>query len=120
MRPARFAFAILLLVLSSAPVPISAQQPNRPIVLVASTVLDGKGNTLTNLRITIDKSKIVSIGPNTGAPIDYDLRGLTVLPGWIDAHVHITWIFGDDGKNAGSEGKSQNDAYKAADGESHG
>ena len=32
-------------------------------------------------------------------PVDYDLRGLTVLPGWIDAHVHITWSFGKDGKN---------------------
>jgi imidazolonepropionase-like amidohydrolase len=32
--------------------------------------------------------------------VDYDLRGMTVLPGWIDAHVHITWSFGPDGKNA--------------------
>jgi imidazolonepropionase-like amidohydrolase len=45
--------------------------------------------------------------------VDYDLRGLTVLPGWIDAHVHITWIFGKDGKNAGTEGTTQADAYKA-------
>jgi hypothetical protein len=36
---------------------------------------------------------------------------LTVLPGWIDAHVHITWIFGKDGKNAGTEGTTQEDAY---------
>jgi PadR family transcriptional regulator PadR len=25
---------------------------------------------------------------------------MTVMPGWIDAHVHITWIFGKDGRNA--------------------
>jgi imidazolonepropionase-like amidohydrolase len=37
-----------------------------------------------------------------------------VLPGWIDAHVHITWIFGKDGKNAGTEGTTQEDAYQAA------
>ena len=43
--------------------------------------------------------------------MDYDLRGLTVLPGWIDAHVHITWIFGMDGKNGGTEGTTQEDAY---------
>jgi imidazolonepropionase-like amidohydrolase len=24
------------------------------------------------------------------------------MPGWIDAHVHITWIFGKDGKNGGA------------------
>ncbi len=46
--------------------------------------------------------------------MDYDLRGLTVLPGWIDAHVHITWIFGKDGKNAGMTGTTQDDAYRAA------
>jgi imidazolonepropionase-like amidohydrolase len=46
--------------------------------------------------------------------VDYDLRGLTVLPGWIDAHVHITWIFGKDGKNGGTEGTTQEDAYQAA------
>jgi imidazolonepropionase-like amidohydrolase len=46
--------------------------------------------------------------------VDYDLRGLTVLPGWIDAHVHITWHFGKDGKNAGTEGTTQEDAYQAA------
>jgi imidazolonepropionase-like amidohydrolase len=37
-----------------------------------------------------------------------------VLPGWIDAHVHITWIFGKDGKNAGTEGTTPEDAYQAA------
>jgi imidazolonepropionase-like amidohydrolase len=61
----------------------------------------------------IEGSKIASIVPGNG-PVDYDLRGLTVLPGWIDAHVHITWIFGKDGKNAGTEGKTQEDAYRAA------
>jgi imidazolonepropionase-like amidohydrolase len=39
---------------------------------------------------------------------------LTVLPGWIDAHVHITWSFGKDGKNAGTGGVTQEDAYQAA------
>ena len=47
-------------------------------------------------------------------PVDYDLRGLTVLPGWIDAHVHITWSFGPDGKNAGQGGTSPEAAYAAA------
>jgi imidazolonepropionase-like amidohydrolase len=46
--------------------------------------------------------------------VDYDLRGLTVLPGWIDAHVHITWSFGKDGKNAGPAGTTQEAAYESA------
>jgi imidazolonepropionase-like amidohydrolase len=88
-----------------------AQQ--KPIVIAASTVLDGKGHVLRNTRIVIEGSKIVRIDPNAG-PVDYDLRGLTVLPGWIDAHVHITWSFGPDGKNAGGGGTTQYAAYAAA------
>ena len=66
-------------------------------MIAASEVLDGKGGVLHDTRIVIDGSKIVAIDPKPG-PVDYDLRGLTVLPGWIDAHVHITWSFGPDGK----------------------
>ena len=71
------------------------------IVIAASTVLDGKGRVLHNTRIVIEGSKIVAIDPKAG-PVNYDLRGLTVLPGWIDAHAHVTWSFGKDGKNAGA------------------
>jgi len=91
------------------------------IVIAASTVLDGKGGVLRDARIVVEGSKIVAIVPNDApgndpksAPVDYDLRGLTVLPGWIDAHVHITWSFGPDGKNAGQGGTTQEAAYAAA------
>jgi imidazolonepropionase-like amidohydrolase len=95
---------------------VSAQTPakNGQIVIAASTILDGKGGALHDMRIAIEGSRITSITSNSKEPVDYDLRGLTVLPGWIDAHVHITWIFGKDGKNAGTDGTSQDDAYKAA------
>jgi len=83
------------------------------VVIAASTVLDGKGRVLRNTRVVIEGSKIVRIDPNAG-PVDYDLRGLTVLPGWIDAHVHITWSFGPDGKNAGGGNTTQYAAYAAA------
>src|SRR3989440_10859315 len=83
------------------------------IVIAASTVLDGKGGVLHNTRIVIEGAKIIGIDPKAG-PVDYDLRGLTVLPGWIDAHVHITWSFGNDGKNAGGAGTTQEAAYQAA------
>jgi imidazolonepropionase-like amidohydrolase len=86
------------------------------IVIAASTVLDGKGRVLHDVRIVIEGSKIVAVEtaayPKSTA--DYDLRGLTVLPGWIDAHVHITWSFGKDGKNAGPGGTTQEAAYEAA------
>ncbi|HEV2689116.1 MAG TPA: amidohydrolase family protein [Bryobacteraceae bacterium] len=80
------------------------------IVIAASTALDGKGRILHNTRIAIEGSKIAAIDPKAG-PIDYDLRGLTVLPGWIDAHVHLNMSFGSDGK-AGGAGTAEEAALR--------
>jgi imidazolonepropionase-like amidohydrolase len=93
----------------------SSQVPARGkrIVIATSTVLDGKGGVLLNTRLVIENSRIVAIDQKTG-PVDYDLRGLTVLPGWIDAHVHIAWSFGKDGKNGGPVGTDREAAYQVA------
>src|ERR1700752_3595687 len=91
----------------------SAQENPKQIVIAASTVFDGKGGVVHNTRIVIEGSKIVRIDPKAG-PVNYDLSGLTVLPGWIDSHVHITWSFGPDGKNAGGGVSTQDAAYSAA------
>jgi len=89
--------ALLVLVASSG----TAQAQKKRTIIAVSTLFDGKGNVLRNTRIVVEGSKIVGLDPNAG-PIDYDLRGLTVMPGWIDAHVHITWSFDKNGKNAGA------------------
>ena len=111
MRFVRIISCILILACND----VTAQTPERhkQIVIAASTVLDGKGGVLRNTRIVVEGSKIVRLDPNAG-PIDYDLRGLTVLPGWIDAHVHITWSFGPEGKNAGGAPATPFAAYAAA------
>jgi imidazolonepropionase-like amidohydrolase len=83
---------ILLLLLC---VPLAAQE--RPVVISASTLLDGRGKILRNTRIVVQHGKIVRVDPKA-EPVAYDLRGLTVLPGWIDTHVHITYHFGPSGK----------------------
>jgi imidazolonepropionase-like amidohydrolase len=117
MRASRFHERVLIFLMACAYlalVAVSAFASSQPVIIAAGTVLDGKGGTLHDVRIVIADSKIVAIKPGGEGPVDYDLRGLTVLPGWIDAHVHITWIFGKDGKNAGTEGVSQEDAYQAA------
>jgi len=88
-------------------------QISKRIVIAANTVLDGKGHVLNNTRIVVEGSRIVAIDPKAG-PVDYDLRGLTVLPGWIDAHTHVTWIFGKDGKNAGQGGTTPEATYASA------
>jgi imidazolonepropionase-like amidohydrolase len=97
-----------------------AAAQSKRVVIGASTVLDGKGHLLHDVRLVIEDSKIVAVNPvdskshPRAEPVDYDLRGLTVLPGWIDAHVHITWIFGQDGKNGGQGGTTPEVAYAAA------
>ena len=115
MRAAKISFCVLIVALLGFSRQTSAQSSpaDRRIVIAASEVLDGKGQVLHDVRIVVEGSRIAAIEKGHG-PADYDLRGMTVLPGWIDAHVHITWIFGKDGKNAGTEGTTQEDAYKAA------
>jgi imidazolonepropionase-like amidohydrolase len=116
MRFAKIIFCFLgVLCASALPREPFAQSSaaNKRIVVAANTVFDGKGKVLRDTRIVIEGSKIVAIDPKAG-PVDYDLRGLTVLPGWVDAHVHITWIFGKDGKNAGQGGTAPEAIYAAA------
>ena len=76
-----------------------AQDPQTQVIQ-ASTALDGRGKVLRNVRIVIEGGKIARIesGPSKKDPVTYDLSGLTVLPGWIDTHVHITYHFGPNGR----------------------
>src|SRR6267378_3695999 len=115
MRSAKITLCLLgIFGLSVLSRPVSAQtSQNKRIVIAASAVLDGKGHVLHDTRIVIEGSRIVALDPKA-APVDYDLRGLTVMPGWIDAHVHVTWIFGKDGKNAAQGGATPEATYAAA------
>jgi imidazolonepropionase-like amidohydrolase len=113
MRFSRIIPGILISIVACAFAAAQTSPPNKQIVIAADTVLDGKGGVLRNTRIVVEGSKIVRIDPNAG-PVTYDLRGLTVLPGWIDAHVHISWSFGPDGKNAGGGTATPQASYAAA------
>src|SRR5262245_48681835 len=82
------------LVLTSVLVPalVAAQSQPRPTVIRASTVLDGKGAILRDAAIVVEGTRSVRIDSNVSAAT-YDLRGLTVMPGWIDTHTHIAAHF---------------------------
>src|SRR5262249_31000943 len=56
-----------------------------------------KGGVATDVLVQIDDGKITRIGRGTGKTT-YDLSTSTVMPGWIDTHVHIGWHFGKDGR----------------------
>jgi imidazolonepropionase-like amidohydrolase len=116
IRPVKLVLCILSFLGACAlPQRLCSQSPAPPkrIVIAARTVLDGRGRVLHDTRIVIEGSKIVALDPKAG-PVDFDLRGLTVLPGWIDAHVHITWSFDKNGKNAGGGGTTPEAAYATA------
>jgi imidazolonepropionase-like amidohydrolase len=73
-----------------------APTPSRTIVRAGKLLDVRTGKTLTNQAIVIEDGKIVSVGPDSGAAADanvkvIDLSGKTVLPGLIDAHTHITF-----------------------------
>src|SRR5213080_749787 len=105
--------ATLVICASAQKNPTTVQAQKRRIVIGASMLLDGRGHVLRDRCIVVEGSKIVALDPNA-SPVDYDLRGFTVLPGWIDSHVHITWSFGENGKNAGADETTQFAAYQAA------
>jgi imidazolonepropionase-like amidohydrolase len=85
----------LLLVLSLTCV-LPAQAP-APVVIRAGTLLDGRGGVQRNVAITVENGRIARVGPASGA-VTHDLSGLTVMPGWIDTHVHIGWHFNREGR----------------------
>src|SRR5271163_4112289 len=80
-------------------------QPRR-IVIQTSTILDGKGGVLKDQQIVIEGSEIRTIAGGTAKP-DYDLRGLTVMPGWIDTHIHLNWHLDARNKSVNNGGKPE-------------
>lgn len=64
----------------------------QPTILKTTTILDGKGHVLRNQQIVIEGGRITAVVDARDRP-SYDLSGLTVMPGWIDTHVHLGWYF---------------------------
>jgi imidazolonepropionase-like amidohydrolase len=89
----------------------------QPIVIRTSTLIDGKGHVLKNQELVVENGRITRIGVAAQKPA-IDLTGLTVMPGWIDTHIHATWYFNQDGRleqgGRGSKSTPQQAALYAA------
>jgi imidazolonepropionase-like amidohydrolase len=81
-----------------APVP-APPPPAGPVVILAGHALDGHGGTLRDVRIGVANGRISSLRAPAADTV-IDLRGYTVLPGWIDTHVHLASHFDRDGRIA--------------------
>jgi imidazolonepropionase-like amidohydrolase len=87
--------ARLLLILLCAAVALKAQQPQRTLIRAGHVIDVHTGNEAAYQTIVVTGDKITAIAPTASTPAqagdkEIDLRGLTVLPGMIDAHTHLT------------------------------
>src|ERR1700722_15365588 len=87
--------------------------PAQRIVIQTSTILDGKGGVLKDRQIVIEGSEIRTVAKGNAKP-DYDLRGLTVMPGWIDTHIHLNWHMDANNKSVSNGGKPEDMALATA------
>ena len=79
------------------------QKPaSKTYVLKAARLFDGKSNAVvTPGLVIVSGGKIVGIGASAKIPADaqvIDFGDATLLPGFIDAHTHLTFPYSDDYK----------------------
>jgi imidazolonepropionase-like amidohydrolase len=74
----------------------AAAQAGR-VTLRAASAFDGKGRSIPDVIIVVANGKIADVRSGEAVTPTYDLRGLTILPGLIDTHVHLDTHFGKDG-----------------------
>jgi len=84
----------------------SATAQTTAITIRAASAFDGRGRSLPDATVVVQGGKIVSVQGGAAGTATYDLRGLTLLPGLIDTHVHLDTHFGKDGR-ATSQGETQ-------------
>ena len=106
----RTSCALLVALVLAVP---GAAQSGR-VVIHGASAFDGKGRTIPNVTIVVSDGKIADVRSNENVPPTYDLRGLTILPGMIDTHVHLDTHFGKDGRaETRGETPAQRALYKA-------
>ena len=91
----------LLLLLGGPGIGSAPGQPSgETTVLRTARIFDGRGQVLADRDLVVRDGRIAEVAPAGSVPGDrvYDLTALTVLPGYIDTHVHIGNHFDDDGR----------------------
>src|SRR5437016_3036179 len=88
---------VIAVVLLSA---VATSAADQTIVLKAARMFDGKSKSLIpNGVVVVQGDKIVDMGSNVAVPSDakvIDLGDMTLSPGFMDAHTHLTLDFSGD------------------------
>ncbi len=92
---------VLAVIAALLPAATLAQQPaGNTYVLKAARMFDGKSNTITKPGlVVVSDGKIVGVGDGAAIPAGaqvIDLGDATLLPGFIDAHTHLTMEYRED------------------------
>lgn len=93
--------AFLLLPALTAAQTAPADKPPEPVtVLKAARIFDGRGDTLGKGALVVVEGQIIkAVGSGSSVPAGatvLDLGDATLLPGFIDAHTHLTGESGDN------------------------
>jgi imidazolonepropionase-like amidohydrolase len=86
------------------------------VTIRAATLLDGRGGVAHDVVVTVQSGRIARVDTGAGArgPVTYDLGNRTLLPGLIDAHVHLSWYFNRQGVlHQPGDGDTPADTYRA-------
>jgi imidazolonepropionase-like amidohydrolase len=102
MKNTALTSGVAALALSLTALTAAAQAPEAPVSLIrAATVLDGRGGSMSNAWVVVRRGKIerVSTSPvNIPGATTINLGNATLLPGFIDTHVHPGWYIDKNGK----------------------
>src|SRR5438105_4677850 len=90
----------VLCALGFLPAKAQEKKASKSYVLKAARMFDGKSNSLSTPGIVvITNDKIIATGAGANLPADaevLDVGDATLLPGFIDAHTHLTMTYSED------------------------
>ena len=110
---------------------VGGADPRRTLAIVGATLIDGRGGpSVANSVVVIQGERIVAAGSRRSVRVPahaevYEARGMTLLPGLIDAHFHIDGddplpaLFLSHGVTSLRDPGQWMEAYDAASGASH-
>jgi len=100
MKRIRVLVAMCALLISAVAAQAQQKGENKTYVLKAARMFDGKSNSVTSPGVVvISGGKITGIGASAAIPASaevIELGDATLLPGFIDAHTHLTMQYRED------------------------